>query len=156
MNAEVGPSRRVTRCQALSGGCRHCCRVVIAAQYAAAEHVGRLIRGSLGLAVLSRASVAVGLLALKGAVRGCYGMTQSAKNDEPRSREGRLHDTMPHATHMPSPLRISRRQGGRSEASKLTCASIWQTHRSAAQIGPTRQRVYSQHFRRRLCHSFES
>ena len=91
---------------------RYCRSVVIAVQYAIAKSVGRLIRGSLGLAVPCGVLVTVGLVALKGAVRGCCWMTQNAKNDEPSSRDGRLHDATLHATQMPASLRISRREGG--------------------------------------------
>lgn len=151
MWAEVGPGRRVRCCGGLSGGCEeesdrlvwagefvplgqrsHCCRIVVAVQYATAKSVGRLIRGSLGLAVPCGIWVAVGVVALKGAIGGCCWITQNADNDEPRCRDRRLHDATLHATQMPASLRISRREGRRSKASEPTCASIWQMAPSAA------------------------
>lgn len=60
--------------------------IVIADRYTARHATGRLIRGRFLLAMTRYTLLALGLLTLKRAVRGCYWMTQNAKHDDECSR----------------------------------------------------------------------
>lgn len=101
VSADLRVSSRFSRCGAPPGRCEEVIRrlvqmrnsvpfchggdnprIVSADRYTGRDARGRLIRSRFLSAMARCALLAVGLIALKRAVRGCYWMPQNAKHDD--------------------------------------------------------------------------